>query len=114
MGEDRLNDSQRENDRLHDKLQDLQRNSNNIDEELNRKYEEVNGLKDENEELIEEVERLREDLEKAHANNEKHRRRKYNTFEVGVQCEIRMCGKAVQTKSVSSQSRPTSRVQTAR
>jgi len=110
--EDRLNDSQRENDRLHDKLQDLQRNSNNIDEELNRKYEEVNGLKDENEELIEEVERLREDLEKAHANNEKHRRRKYNTFEVGVQCEIRMCEKAVQTKSVSSQSsRPTSRVQ---
>ena len=60
----------------------MQRNSNNIDEELNRKYEEVNGLKDENEELIEEVERLREDLEKAHANNEKHRRRKYNTFEV--------------------------------
>ena len=62
----------------------MQRNSNNIDEELNRKYEEVNGLKDENEELIEEVERLREDLEKAHANNEKHRRRKYNTFEVSL------------------------------
>ena len=60
----------------------MQRNSNNIDDELNRKYEEVNALKDENEELIEEVERLREDLEKAHANNEKHRRRKYNTFEV--------------------------------
>ena len=60
----------------------MQRNSNNIDEELNRKYEEVNALKDENEELIEEVERLREDLEKAHANNEKFRRRKYNTFEV--------------------------------
>ena len=62
----------------------MQRNSNNIDEELNRKYEEVNGLKDENEELIEEVERLREDLEKAQANNEKHRRRKYNTFEVSL------------------------------
>ena len=28
------------------------------------------------------IERLREDLEKAHANNEKFRRRKYNTFEV--------------------------------
>ena len=51
---------------------------------MKRKYEEVNGLKDENEELIEEVERLREDLEKAHANNEKHRRRKYNTFEVSL------------------------------
>ena len=62
----------------------MQRNSNNIDEELNRKYEEVNALKDENEELIEEVERLREDLEKAHANNETHRRRKYNTFEVSL------------------------------
>ena len=135
--ENRLNDSQSENDRLHDKIQgnrmfhyrlapfnfadfsltllggiwieqsvllelgrsslctasykcqeypiqltDLQNNNNSIDDELNRKYEEVNHLREENDELIEEVERLREDLDRAQQEREKHRRRKYNVFEV--------------------------------
>ena len=62
----------------------MQNNNNSIDDELNRKYEEVNQLKEENDDLIDEVERLREDLERAHAEREKHRRRKYNTFEVRV------------------------------
>ena len=62
----------------------MQNNNNSIDDELNRKYEEVNNLKEYNDELIEEVERLREDLGRAQQEREKHRRRKYNVFEVST------------------------------
>ena len=39
-------------------------------------------MKEDNDELIEEIERLREELERSHSEHEKHRRRKYNVFEV--------------------------------
>lgn len=42
----------------------------------------MNNLKEDNDELIEEIERLREELERSHSEHEKHRRRKYNVFEV--------------------------------
>ena len=61
---------------------ELERNNNTIDDELNRKYDEVTDLKEENQELLEEIERLRDELDTAHAEKEKHSRRKYNTFEV--------------------------------
>lgn len=96
--ENRLNDSLKENDDLQSHVEDLQNNNVSLEEELGAKEDEIARVQDENDDLIDEIERLKDENMRL-AGQASRACRKPRSYEIGIQCESRMCEKACQTRT---------------
>jgi len=94
-----LNDSLNENRELQDKLEDLENNNMSLVDELSAKEGELSRVHDENDDLVDEVERLRAENVRL-ASQASRVPRKPRSYDMGIQCEGRMCEKASQTRNL--------------
>ncbi|CAG5098902.1 Oidioi.mRNA.OKI2018_I69.XSR.g16076.t3.cds [Oikopleura dioica] len=94
-----LNDSLNENRELQDKIEDLENNNITLEDELSAKESELARVQDENDDLVDEVERLRAENVRL-ASQASRVPRKPRSYDMGIQCESRMCEKACQTRNL--------------
>jgi len=75
----------------------LQNNNVSLEDEVSSRDSEISQLREEQDEILEEMERLREENDRLNLHTP--RSFKPRVYEVGIQCESRMCEKACQTRN---------------